>query len=70
MRQVVLREFGSSLRQKEEEEEEIDRRLLQIQKYLHLVRYAAVTNYYSGSLIKVPIDDVMSDDVLLLRNSF
>ena len=50
---VVEREFAVSIEDKEKEIFEIDRRLLQIKKALHLVRYGAVTNYYALTVDKV-----------------
>ena len=50
---VVEREFAMSVEDKEKEIFEIDRRLLQIKKALHLVRYGAVTNYYALTVDKV-----------------
>ena len=50
---VVEREFAVSVTDKEKEIFEIDRRLLQLKKALHLVRYGAVTNYYALTVDKV-----------------
>ena len=50
---VVEREFAVSIEDKEKDIFEIDRRLLQIKKALHLVRYGAVTNYYALTVDKV-----------------
>ncbi len=54
VRQVIHREFGRALRDKEEEADTIQNRLTQVRKAMHMVRYAVVANYYSGgALIKV-----------------
>ena len=50
---IVEREFAVSVTDKEKEIFEIDRRLLQLRKALHLVRYGAVTNYYALTVDKV-----------------
>lgn len=50
---IVEREFSVSVTDKEKEIFEIDRRLLQLRKALHLVRYGAVTNYYALTVDKV-----------------
>lgn len=51
VRQILQREFGRSLREKEEEAEEIERRLVQVRKALQMVRYGVVANYYSGGTL-------------------
>jgi len=43
---VVEREFAVSLRQKEQELATIDERILQVRKYLDLVRRGTVKKYY------------------------
>ncbi len=48
VREIVHREFGRELRAKEEEAEEIERRLVKVRKALHAVRYGAVARYYSA----------------------
>ena len=53
VRTIAEREFAVSVASKEEEVSEIDRRLLQVRKALHLVRYGAVTNYYALTVDKV-----------------
>ena len=51
---VLQREFGRSLRDKEDEVEEIDQRLDRVRKALQVVRYAVVADYYAGgNLLKV-----------------
>ena len=61
---IFQREFGTSLREKEEEVETIDARILKVQKALQLVRYGAVANYYATSVAKV-IDSFCVDNVEL-----
>ena len=53
VRAVVEREFGASIIQKEDEVDEIERRLLAVRKALQIVRYGAVTQLYAASVIKV-----------------
>ena len=53
VRAVVEREFGASIIQKEDEVDEIERRLLAVRKALQIVRYGAVTKLYAASVIKV-----------------
>jgi len=48
---IINRNFTSELHQKETEVEAIDTMLLQVQKSLHMVRYAAVSNMFSGPQI-------------------
>ena len=47
-----------SVTDKEKEIFEIDRRLLQLRKALHLVRYGAVTNYYALTVDKVTLHNI------------
>ena len=49
--EIINRNFTSELQRKEAEIENLDSTLLQVQKALHLVRYAAVSNLYSGPSI-------------------
>ena len=56
---VINRNFTLELEAKETEVEKIDSMLLQVQKSLHLVRYAAVANLYSGPNITGPPGQVI-----------
>jgi hypothetical protein len=46
--EIINRNFTAELQRKEAEIESLDSMLLQVQKALHLVRYAAVSNLYTG----------------------
>ncbi len=58
---VINRNFTLELEAKETEVEKIDSMLLQVQKSLHLVRYAAVANLYSGPNITGPPGQVKNN---------
>ena len=49
----MRREFGKSLKDKEQEIEVVDERILEVQKALHVVRYGCVTDFYARSVAKV-----------------
>lgn len=53
VRRIVKCEFGKSLKDKEHEIEQVDERILQVQKALHVVRYGCVTDFYARSVAKV-----------------
>jgi hypothetical protein len=55
VRSIVSRQFGVSIVEKESEVNEIDRRLIQVRKAMHLVRLGAVTNYYAATVEKVTV---------------
>jgi hypothetical protein len=46
--EIVDRNFTDELQRRESEMEKIDSMILEVQKSLHLVRYASVSNLYSG----------------------
>ena len=46
--EIIDRNFTTELQNRESEIEKLDSMILQVQKSLHLIRYAAVSNLYSG----------------------
>ena len=49
--EIIDRNFSTELQKRESELERLDSMILEVQKSLHLVRYAAVSSLYSGTNI-------------------
>ena len=55
---IVHKEFDSVVSERMREVEDIDKRLMEVRKALHMVRYGAVMNYFAQTVTKVKKENV------------